>query len=167
MGALLLMAALISGSAAPDVTEDDREAVERLIRAQVGTGRSADDQPVAALFDRQHILAGSGADGVGTLLVAQYTIETGLSWQIYLAVLDKDTHTTLACGRIGGKSYRLVTIRSVSEGMVDLDVMYYAPDDALCCPSVSGATTIELRDGQLWETNSRLAPRASRGAAKP
>jgi hypothetical protein len=134
----------------------DREAVDHVVREQVGSGRSADDQPVVEYPEARLILAGSGASPGASLLVAQYTIETGNSWQLYLAVFDRNTHRVLAKGRVGGKGYREVTVKAVRDGVVQLETKYYGRDDPLCCPSIRGTTSVEVRDGQLWETDVRI-----------
>jgi hypothetical protein len=155
--AIVLAAAIISSPAsASDVTQMDRDLVERLVRADVGSGRSADGQPVAEYPDARLFLVGSGATRGTTLLVAQYTIETGNAWQLYVAVFDRDTHRLLGKGRVGGKDYREVTIKGVLDGVVHLETKYYGPEDAMCCPSIPGTTSLELRDGQLWETDARI-----------
>jgi hypothetical protein len=113
---VLLFAATLhlSRSSADEVTQSDLEAVNKLILAQVGSGRSADDQPVAEYSTARRILIGSGPMPGSRWVVVQYTIETGLNWQIYLAVLTGQTHQILARGRVGGKGYRSVTLNAVS-----------------------------------------------------
>lgn len=165
--ALVFAAALLSSSpsSADDVTRDDREAVNQLILAQVGSGRSADGQPVAENSAARRIFVGSGPAPGSRWVAVQYTIETGVSWQIYVAVLAGQTHQLLARGRVGGKGYRSVTLNAVSDGVLKCEVQYYASDDALCCPSIPGTSYFEVRDGQIWETDAIVrygAPRQGR-----
>jgi len=162
--ALLVTALLLPSAYAGQVDQGDRDAVEQLIRSQVGTGRSPDDQPIAEHAEARRILVGSGPSGSAPLLVVQYTIETGNSWQLYVAVFEKDSHRLLARGRVGGKAYREVSVKSVAGGLVEMDTIYYALADALCCPSVHGTSALEVRDGQLWETDARIqsGPKKSR-----
>jgi hypothetical protein len=154
-----------SPSSAGDVTRSDREAVNKLILAQVGSGRSADDQPIVEHSAARRILVGFGPASGRRWVAVEYTIETGVSWQIYVAVLEGQTHRLLARARVGGKGYRSVTLNAVSDGVLQCEVHYYAPDDALCCPSIRGASHFEVRDGQLWETDATVkhgAPRQGR-----
>jgi hypothetical protein len=154
---LLFVAALLSfPSSADDATRSDREAVNRLILKQAGSGRSADDQSIGEYSKARRILTGSGPASGSRWVVAQYTIETGLNWQIYVAVLAGQTHTLLARGRVGGKGYRIVTLNAVSDGVLKCEVQYYGTKDPLCCPSIRGTSCFEVRDGQLWETDARL-----------
>ncbi len=154
---LVFAAALLSSSSsAVDVTRSDREAVSKLILGHVGAGLSEDEQPVAEYSAARRILTGFGRAHGNRWVVVQYTIETGLSWQIYIAVLTGQTHQLLARGRVGGKGYRSVTLKAVSDGVLKCEVQYYAPEDGLCCPSVRGTSYFEVRDGQLWETDARV-----------
>jgi len=153
--ALLLASATTVSSATPvEITTADQEAVEQCIHAQLGSSRSADGQPVAEYQAARRIVAGSGPRA---LLALQYTIETGNSWQIYIALFDRSTHRLLASGRVGGKAYREVSITSIAEGGVELEASYYAPQDGLCCPSIRGTSFIGMREGHLWETNMRIS----------
>jgi hypothetical protein len=155
--ALVFVVALLSSpSSADNIASSDREAVNKLILAQVGSGRSANGQPAAEYSAARRILNGSGPAPGSRWVVVQYTIETGHSWQIYVAVLTGQTHQLLARGRVGGKGYRSVTLNAVSDGVLKCEVQYYAAEDALCCPSVRGASYFEVREGRLWETNARV-----------
>jgi hypothetical protein len=166
--AVVVVTAVLSSRAwAADVTQADREAVEDLIRAQVGSGRSADDQPVVEYPEGRRILVGSGAKRGTSVVVAQYTIETGNTWQIYVAVLDKKSHRRLATGRVGGKGYRGVTLKSVADGVLELAAEFYGAGDAMCCPSVRGTSWFEVRDGQLWETDTKVQCHASHRPGRP
>jgi hypothetical protein len=146
---------------AADLTPSDRAAVEGVIRQGVGSGKSPDGDPISENPDARHIVVGKGSGASASLLVAQYTIETGNVWQIYLAVIDRSTHRTLARGRVGGKGYREVALKAVADGVVDLDTLNYGADDPMCCPSVPGESSFEVRDGQLFERDARILKSAS------
>ena len=158
---VLFLAVAIAGAApleaasGREISLEDRDAVDRLVRTQVGSGRSADDQPVAEIPKARLYAVGSGSETT-TYVAAQYTIETGNSWQLYMVVLDGATHTVLARGRIGGKGYRDATLEAVRQGVIVVRLKYYGESDAMCCPSVLGEAYFEVRDGELWEADARV-----------
>jgi len=86
----------------------------------------------------------------------QFTVETDLDWQIYIAVLAAKTRHLLARGRVGGKGYRSITLHGVSDGILNCEAQYYGSGDALCCPSITGTSKFEVRNGQLWETDATV-----------
>jgi hypothetical protein len=150
-----------NASTGSEITAAERQAVQHLIDEQVGTGRSADDQGVSEARDARRMVTGTGEASNTNVLVVEYTLETGNSWQIYLAIFDRASLQVLASGRIGGKEYREATLQSVRGGVISVKTMNYAPDDASCCPTIPGRTIFEVRGGHLWETDTRV------GRARP
>jgi hypothetical protein len=129
-----------------DASQSDQEAVNKLILAQIGSGRSADGQLIPENSTARRLLTGSGATPGSHWVAVQYTIKTGLIWQTYVAVLTEKNHQLLVRGRVGGKGYRNVSLNGVSDVVLKFEVQYYGPEDVLCCPSVEGTSSFEVRD---------------------
>jgi hypothetical protein len=153
--------ALVCGSGpanarASDINPLDRAALETVIRSHVGSGRSADGQPVEEYADGRHVLVGRGLSVGSSYVAAVYTIETGNTWQIYLAVVDGTSHRVLADGRVGGKGYRTTRVKAVKDGVIEVEAKYYGPGDAMCCPTVPGTSWFGVRDGLIWEAEAKI-----------
>ncbi|HVT04614.1 MAG TPA: hypothetical protein VHL58_14705, partial [Thermoanaerobaculia bacterium] len=58
--------------------------------------------------------------------------------------------------RVGGKGWRTVDLDAIVEEGIDLVTRNYAPDDALCCPSVDGSAAFYLIDDELQETEALI-----------
>ena len=163
-GAKTLLAGLVLGLATSSFTGNeaatpaDQEAIARVVRAHVGSGRSADDQPIAEHPKFRRIVFGSD-EGGRSLMAVQFTIETGNNWNVFIAVVDRPTSRAVAEARVGGKAYRSVTLRSLDRGLLKVDAEYYGGADPLCCPTVQGSSSFEVRPPGLWETDVRVGTR--------
>ncbi|HEU0186030.1 MAG TPA: hypothetical protein VFS27_11990 [Blastocatellia bacterium] len=71
----------------------------------------------------------------------------------YLAIFIRDNGalTAVANVAVGGKGYRSVELKAISDNKIHLNTLDYAPDDAVCCPSKKGTTYYELVYGFLRE----------------
>ena len=58
----------------------------------------------------------------------------------------------------GGAARRSLTLREVTPDRVVLDAMNYAPQDAICCPSIPGVVTYRLSESALVEAGSPNKP---------
>jgi hypothetical protein len=138
------------------VTADEWAYVEQFIQRQVGSGRASDGQPVSTYKPALIVLAGQ-AESAQQLLAAQFTIESGVSWRVHLAVFDRASRTLLARREVGGKERRSVTLKAVRSGRILFDSMEYQPQDASCCPSRPGSVEFRLVGDVLEEVSPSAA----------
>ncbi len=160
---LVVVGAILPGSkpaAAADskaVSEKEKKAVGSWIdverkRMRPGPGG---EPPVEFTEGRLYVVGDVGEDGRDELM-AQFTIERGAGWDVYLAVFRRDTLRPLAHGRIGGKSFRAIEIQGVNAGEIVADTENYEYSDDLCCPSVPGTVTFVIENGSIEEHDARF-----------
>jgi hypothetical protein len=154
--ALTATAMLAQESAGP-VTADERAHIEQFVRQQLGSGRAPDGQAVSAHMPAMKILAGASSDPSQELLAVQFTIETGVSWRLHLAVFDRASRQLLARREVGGKERRSVSLKAIREGRILFDTLEYQAQDASCCPSRAGSAELRLVGGVLAEVSPDAA----------
>jgi hypothetical protein len=52
---------------------------------------------------------------------------------------------------VGGKNHRDVDLTSITNGLINLATVNYAPKDPSCCPTIKGRTTYALVGRALRE----------------
>jgi hypothetical protein len=88
--------------------------------------------------------------------VVRYTLEAGTNWTLHLAAFDVATLKYVAHSKVGGKGLRSVDLKSVMGNVIEVDTLYYADTDALCCPSIGGHSTLDVLDGSIEEEDTRV-----------
>jgi hypothetical protein len=89
-------------------------------------------------------------------IAVQFTLE-GMggsnNHHIYLAIFEnKNSEFTPVLNEIiGGKNYRGIESKQISNGKILLDTKDYAEKDGACCPSIEGKTSYVLKDRKLVE----------------
>ena len=147
---VLALTLLLNCGWAAELSEAQREAVDRLVRELGSTGHVQRDSIVAMMPDLQM----KGRIG----FVVLFTHEDpkgagGFTQDQVLAIFGgpETGHRLLLSKRVGGKGYRAVALKQVAPTMITLDVLFYGTGDASCCPSLRGLTRYEFSNGTLEE----------------
>jgi hypothetical protein len=148
--AVLLLASivLIAGAQIAQSQAKASLIIDRFIAKQ------ADNAEAAEYRDARKVIRGDlNRDGREDMAVL-YTLEGfhgGNSYSQYLAVfLNRGkTFRFLTQETIGGKLFRNVEFRSISQGRINFDIREYRAKDAACCPSRKGRITAVLSGRKL------------------
>ena len=165
---LIVMLSQVSSYAFP-LADEDTAVIDTFIAQQARRERGEEYKEA-----RKVIVGDLNHDGSADVAVL-YTIEGqmgGNNYVQYLAVfvrvkgrLGAVTHV-----RVGGKWYRAVELRSISDNTIVLETLSYAPNDAACCPSRKDTTHYvlvgrTLRERRMTRVNARRFDKAIRTKA--
>jgi len=89
-------------------------------------------------------------------LVVQFTLEEGNNWSLHAVVLAGPELRKSWVARVGGKGWRNVDLDEVVDEGIDFTSTNYAPEDAICCPSIEGSATFYLIEDGLEETEALI-----------
>lgn len=138
----------------------DTVVIDKLISAQAAREKGEEPDGI-----RKVVSGDINYDGVADTAVL-FTIEgqNGSNNYIqYLAVFlrTKKGLTYAAERSVGGKNRREAELRSIADGLINLNTVDYGPNDPSCCPTIKGTTRYTLDAGRLKETR-RVIPRRRR-----
>ena len=146
----IILAIVLCATCSASFAQSDTAAIDKFISAQATklAGSEYEDARKVVTGDLNH-------DGVPDTAVL-YTIEgmNGSNNYIqYLAVFlqTKKGLVYAAHQPVGGKNHRDVDLTSISNGLINLNTVNYAPKDPSCCPTIKGRTTYALAGGVLRE----------------
>jgi hypothetical protein len=130
--------------------ETDMGPIDKFISA-----RAAKEKGVETEGIRKTVDGDLNHDGMADTAIL-YTIEgqNGSNNYIqYLAVFlgTKKGLVYAANQAVGGKNYREAELVSITNGLINLNTVDYAPQDPSCCPTIKGTTTFTLTRGRLKE----------------
>src|SRR5258705_4428554 len=156
----IILAIVLCATCSASFAQSDTAAIDKFISAQATklAGSEYEDARKVVTGDLNH-------DGVPDTAVL-YTIEgqNGSNNYIqYLAVFlrTKKGLTYAAECSVGGKNRREAELRSIANGLINLNTVEYGPNDQSCCPTIKGTTRYTLDAGRLNETR-RVIPRRRR-----
>ncbi|HSE21692.1 MAG TPA: hypothetical protein VLB68_08525 [Pyrinomonadaceae bacterium] len=146
--ATVILISFVSLSASTFV--QDYPVVDKFIAAQAK--REHGEEPAGI---RKMVTGDLNHDGLPDLAVL-YTIEgqNGSNNYIqYLAVFvqTKNGFVHASHRSVGGKNWREIEIKSVSDGLINLDTTDYGEKDPSCCPTIKGSTRFILAGRVLRE----------------
>jgi hypothetical protein len=152
--AALLGAGLLAAASGP-LWPIELHALGKVIRKE--SARLA--QPQAAVKEfaegRKTLRADVNGDGREDLVVL-FTLERKDLWVQYLTVLSS-TGAPLATTEVSRKGVRTADLDRTFGSVVQLITKTYGPEDAKCCPSVSGRASYALRGHRLSEIKPSTA----------
>ena len=128
----------------------DYPVVDKFIAAQAKREHGEEPEGI-----RKMVTGDLNHDGLPDLAVL-YTIEgqNGSNNYIqYLAVFvqTKNGFVHASHRSVGGKNWREIEIKSVSDGLINLDTTDYGEKDPSCCPTIKGSTRFILAGRVLRE----------------
>jgi hypothetical protein len=150
VGTLLLV---LTGAGARAPQDKDAASIDAFIARQARRERGQEYR------DARKVVVGDLSGDSEAETVVLYTIESQLgsnNYVQYLTVFAREGGrlSPVATAEVGGKSARLVELRSIEASAIDLDTLSYGPKDAMCCPSVKGTTRYVLVNRRLREQKS-------------
>ena len=150
----IILAVVLCASCSASFAQSDTAVINKFISAQAAKESASEyeDARKVVTDDLNH-------DGVPDTAVL-YTIEgmNGSNNYIqYLAVFlqTKKGLVYAAHEPVGGKNHRDVDLTAISNGLINLNTVNYAPKDPSCCPTIKGRTTYALAGGVLREKRRR------------
>jgi len=136
------------------LSADDLKIVDAYIKSKERTSDIVGESVSEFYKARQYMIGDVNGDKVPDVIV-MYTLEQGMNWNIYIAVFEKPSMRLLADGHVGGKGDRKANLNKVlSNGLIEVSVMLYAPEDAYCCPSLKGTSYYAVEKNVLIEKSS-------------
>lgn len=150
----IILAVVLCASCSASFAQSDTAVINKFISAQAAKESASEYE------DARKVVTGDlNHDGVPDTAVL-YTIEgmDGSNNYIqYLAVFlqTKKGLVYAAHEPVGGKNHRDVDLTSISNGLINLNTVNYAPKDPSCCPTIKGRTTYALAGGVLREKRRR------------
>lgn len=137
--------------------QDENKVVDRFIAAQARKQKGEEPDNI-----RKSITGDLNHDGLEDTAVL-YTIEGqggSNNYIQFLAVFLKTKRGLVYAANepVGGKNHRAAELISITDGMVNLNILGYGPKDPSCCPTIEGTTRYALMGHALKERRSSKKP---------
>jgi hypothetical protein len=137
-------------SVSPCTSVQDYPVVDKFIASQAKREHGEEPEGI-----RKIVTGDLNHDGLPDLAVL-YTIEAqngSNNYIQYLAIFlqTKNGFVHAAHHSVGGKNWRECELRSISDGLINLDTTDYGEKDPSCCPTIKGSTRYILTGRVLKE----------------
>src|SRR5258705_2747961 len=150
----IILAIVLCAPCSASFAQSDSAVINKFISAQAGKESASEYE------DARKVVTGDlNHDGVPDTAVL-YTIEGMNGSNNYIQYLAAFLQTKkglvyAAHEPVGGKNHRDVDLTAISNGLINLNTVNYAPKDPSCCPTIKGRTTYALAGGVLREKRRR------------